>query len=92
MIFDEIDTGISGRAARKIGVQLKNVSKLRQVICITHLAQIAALANNHLLITKAQKAFGAVGCLLISFNAVAATEGADVFCHKIGTVLRKTVH
>ena len=55
LIFDEIDTGISGRAARKIGVQLKNVSKLRQVICITHLAQIAALADNHLLITKAQK-------------------------------------
>lgn len=55
LIFDEIDTGISGRAARKIGVQLKKVSKLRQVICITHLAQIAALADNHLLISKAQK-------------------------------------
>ena len=55
LIFDEIDTGISGRAARKIGVQLKNVSKLRQVICITHLPLIAALADNHLLITKAQK-------------------------------------
>ena len=55
LIFDEIDTGISGRAARKIGVQLKKVSKLRQVICITHLAQIAALADNHLLISKEQK-------------------------------------
>ncbi len=55
LIFDEIDTGISGRAARKIGIQLKNVSKLRQVICITHLAQIAALADNHLLISKEQK-------------------------------------
>ena len=54
LIFDEIDTGISGRAARKIGIQLKNVSKSRQVLCITHLAQIAAMADNHLLILKNQ--------------------------------------
>ena len=54
LIFDEIDTGISGKAARKIGIQLKNVSKLRQVLCITHLAQIAAMADNHLLIVKNQ--------------------------------------
>jgi len=52
LIFDEIDTGISGRAARKIGIQLKRVSKEKQVICITHLAQIAAIANNHMLIKK----------------------------------------
>ncbi len=52
LIFDEIDTGISGRAARKIGIQLKRVSKLRQVICITHLAQIAAIADNHMQIRK----------------------------------------
>lgn len=52
LIFDEIDTGISGRAARKIGIQLKRVSKLRQVICITHLAQIAAIADNHMQIKK----------------------------------------
>ncbi len=52
LIFDEIDTGISGRAARKIGIQLKRVSKIRQVICITHLAQIAAIADNHMLIKK----------------------------------------
>ena len=52
LIFDEIDTGISGRAARKIAIQLKRVSKLRQGICITHLAQIAAIADNHMLIEK----------------------------------------
>ncbi len=52
LIFDEIDTGISGRAARKIGIQLKRVSKVRQVICITHLAQISAIADNHMLIKK----------------------------------------
>ena len=52
MIFDEIDTGISGYTAGKVGTQLKRVSKNRQVICVTHLAQIAAMADNHLLIQK----------------------------------------
>lgn len=52
MIFDEIDTGISGFAAEKVGNQLKKVSTARQVICVTHLAQIAAKADNHLLIEK----------------------------------------
>ena len=55
MIFDEIDTGISGYAADKVGIQLKKVSKSRQVICVTHLAQIAAVADNHLLIEKSVK-------------------------------------
>ena len=55
MIFDEIDTGISGYAADKVGTQLKRVSENRQVICVTHLAQIAAGADNHLLIEKSQK-------------------------------------
>lgn len=52
MIFDEIDTGISGYAADRVGEQLYNVSSGRQVICVTHLAQIAARADNHLLIEK----------------------------------------
>ena len=52
MIFDEIDTGISGFAADKVANQLKKVSDNRQVICVTHLAQLAAAADNHLLIEK----------------------------------------
>lgn len=52
LIFDEIDTGISGRAADKVGMQLQGVASSRQVICVTHLAQIAAYAENHLLIEK----------------------------------------
>ncbi len=52
MIFDEIDTGISGFAAGKVATQLKKVSTARQVICVTHLAQIAAIADEHLLIEK----------------------------------------
>lgn len=55
MIFDEIDTGISGFAADKVGVQLKKVAECRQVICVTHLAQIASTAHNHLLIEKSVK-------------------------------------
>ncbi len=55
MIFDEIDTGISGYTAGKVGVQLKRVSANRQVICVTHLAQIAAMADTHLLIEKNTK-------------------------------------
>ena len=52
LIFDEIDSGVSGRAAQKIAMKLKEVSQGRQVICITHLAQIASTANHHLLISK----------------------------------------
>ena len=52
LIFDEIDTGVSGRASRKIGLKLKAVSKHTQVICVTHSAQIASVADTHLLIAK----------------------------------------
>lgn len=52
LIFDEVDTGISGAAASKVGQKLKQVSRDRQVLCITHQAQIAALADHHFLISK----------------------------------------
>lgn len=52
LIFDEIDTGVSGRAAHKIGGKLKSASKSRQILCVTHLAQVAAFADHHLLIEK----------------------------------------
>lgn len=52
MIFDEIDTGVSGKAAQKIGVKLREIGKIRQVICVTHLSQIAVMADNHLMIEK----------------------------------------
>lgn len=52
LIFDEIDTGVSGRAAQKIGIKLKSVSKRQQVLCVTHLSQMAVMADNHLLIEK----------------------------------------
>jgi len=52
LIFDEIDTGVSGKTARKIGEKMRQISEKKQVLCVTHLAQIASLANNHLLIQK----------------------------------------
>ena len=52
LIFDEIDTGVSGRASQKIGLKLKEVSKNTQVICVTHSAQIASNADSHFLISK----------------------------------------
>lgn len=52
LIFDEIDSGISGKAADKVGRQLKQLSKLRQVLCVTHLAQIAAASDGHYQILK----------------------------------------
>jgi DNA repair protein RecN (Recombination protein N) len=52
LIFDEIDAGVSGRAAQKIGMKLRDVARNRQVLCVTHLAQIAAQADRHVLIEK----------------------------------------
>lgn len=52
LIFDEIDTGISGRAAQKVGEKLSIISRRHQVLCVTHLPQIAAMADNHFLIEK----------------------------------------
>ena len=51
-IFDEIDTGISGRTAQKVAEKMQQVSKTKQIICITHLPQIAAMADNHYMIEK----------------------------------------
>ncbi|NLA77181.1 MAG: DNA repair protein RecN [Clostridiales bacterium] len=53
LIFDEVDAGVSGHAARKVGIKLHSAARERQVICVTHLAQIAALADEHFLIEKA---------------------------------------
>ena len=55
LIFDEVDTGVSGRAAQKVAEKLRTVAKHKQVLCVTHLPQLAALANTHLLIAKAER-------------------------------------
>ncbi len=55
LIFDEVDTGVSGRAAQKVAEKLRSVSVNKQVLCVTHLPQLAALANTHLLIAKEER-------------------------------------
>jgi len=55
LIFDEVDTGVSGRAAQKVAEKLRSVAASKQVLCVTHLPQIAALANTHLLISKSER-------------------------------------
>lgn len=55
LIFDEVDTGVSGRAAQKVAEKLHSVAKSKQVLCVTHLPQLAALASTHFLIAKAER-------------------------------------
>ncbi|MBO4937694.1 MAG: DNA repair protein RecN [Oscillospiraceae bacterium] len=54
LIFDEVDTGVSGRAAQKVAEKLRSVARNKQVLCVTHLPQIAAMGDTHLLIAKAE--------------------------------------
>lgn len=54
MIFDEVDAGISGKTSRKVGVKLRQLARTAQVLCVTHSAQIASLADRHLLISKGE--------------------------------------
>ena len=54
-IFDEIDTGISGKTSRKVGIKLKEIGRNSQVICVTHSAQIASLANSHVYVSKRER-------------------------------------
>ena len=55
LIFDEVDTGVSGRAAQKVAEKLRSVAKTKQVLCVTHLPQLAAMGDTHLLIAKEER-------------------------------------
>lgn len=65
LIFDEIDTGVSGRAAQKIGKKLRSLAKHSQVICVTHLAQLATQAQHHLLIEKHSDETSTETCVIV---------------------------
>jgi DNA repair protein RecN (Recombination protein N) len=55
MVFDEIDTGIGGRAAEAVGKKLKSLARSNQVLCVTHLPQIATFADHHYVIEKKER-------------------------------------
>ncbi len=82
LIFDEIDMGISGRTARQVGLRLKELSKIRQVILVTHLAQIASLADHHTVVEKET----APGSTRVSVRkvAVGSEEQVDEIARLVG--------
>jgi DNA repair protein RecN (Recombination protein N) len=55
LVFDEVDTGVSGRAAQKVAEKLAEVARHKQVLCVTHLPQIAAMADTHFSVEKGEK-------------------------------------
>ncbi|MFI3291489.1 MAG: DNA repair protein RecN [Opitutales bacterium] len=55
LVFDEVDSNVGGEIGAQVGIELKNLSKEHQVLCVTHLAQVAALADNHYFVDKTQK-------------------------------------
>ena len=55
MVFDEVDTGVSGRAAQKVAEKLAQVSRQKQVLCVTHLPQLAAMADTHFSVEKGEQ-------------------------------------
>jgi DNA repair protein RecN (Recombination protein N) len=73
LVFDEIDTGIGGRAAEAVGKKLKSLARANQVLCITHLPQIASFADHHYLIEK-REAGGRTRTLLRALSAEERTE------------------
>jgi DNA repair protein RecN (Recombination protein N) len=73
LVFDEVDTGISGRAAQAVGEKLARIAGDRQVLCVTHLPQVAALADDHFLIAKAAEA-GRTVTSVVSLDEAGRTD------------------
>ena len=55
LVFDEVDTGVSGRAAQKVAEKLADVARSKQVLCVTHLPQLAAMADTHFSVEKGER-------------------------------------
>ncbi len=58
LVFDEVDTGVSGRAAQKVAEKLTQVARHKQVLCVTHLPQLAAMADTHFSVEKGESGDG----------------------------------
>ncbi len=80
LVFDEIDAGIGGRIAEAVGVKLKEISSARQVLCITHLPQIASLAKSHYQVSKDEKN----GRTTTSVNALSEKEKIEEIARMLG--------
>ncbi len=80
LVFDEIDAGIGGRIAEAVGVKLKEISSARQVLCITHLPQIASLAKSHFLVSKDEQK----GRTITSVNALSEKEKIEEIARMLG--------
>lgn len=81
LIFDEIDTGISGKTAWKVSERMGVISRMHQVICITHLPQIAAMADRHFLIEKQEKS----GKTVTTLNVLGTEERVDELSRMLGS-------
>jgi DNA repair protein RecN (Recombination protein N) len=87
LVFDEIDTGIGGRAAEAVGKKLKSLARANQVLCITHLPQIASFADHHYLIEKMEIA----GRTKTSVRALSAAEQTEEIARMLsGATLTET--
>jgi DNA repair protein RecN (Recombination protein N) len=87
LVFDEIDTGIGGRAAEAVGKKLKALARANQVLCITHLPQIASFADHHYLIEKKEVA----GRTKTSVRALTAAEQTEEIARMLsGATLTET--
>ena len=80
LVFDEIDAGIGGRIAEAVGVKLKEISSARQVLCITHLPQIASLAKSHFLVSKDEQK----GRTITSVNVLSEKERIEEIARMLG--------
>jgi len=80
LVFDEIDAGIGGRIAEAVGVKLKEISSARQVLCITHLPQIASLAKSHFLVSKEEQK----GRTITSVNVLGEKEKIEEIARMLG--------
>ena len=78
LVFDEIDTGVSGAMAQVVGLKLKDVSRIHQVLCITHLPQIAAVADKHFAVAKRSGADGRTVTAVKELNQAEAVDQISV--------------
>lgn len=85
LVFDEIDAGISGRVAQKVGRIMKKLSESRQIICITHLPQIAALSDTHFRVSKSESSGETYACINILTEEEKITEVAKLISGEIVT-------